>query len=175
MKSVILIFSLLTTPLAFSQENRTEFDIRDDKKYGVFLGLGSPYPSLIGINLGYNIQDLRITTGFAEVETTSSLSFDGQGWTSKKMKATSYDVGLEHYFDRGAALRPLVGAHMGYVEISGSGELEIQGFSKDTLHSYINVGLDYMSETGYQVAFGFNQGLVNNSKSSIYINTGMFF
>ncbi len=181
MKNVLITALILLShsQLCSAQENSVSArvaDVRDQHQYGVYLGFGTPYPSLMGLNVGYNVSDFRVTAGFAELETTTSLSFDSTtGWTQEKMKATTYDVGTEYYFKRGQSWRPLVGVHVGYVDISGRGSLSINGFGEDTLHAYANVGLDYMSQGGYQFAIGYNQGFLQNGNGSIYVNTGRFF
>lgn len=181
MKNILygLLFILAQSQHCFAQENTVTAkvdDIRDQKKIGVYLGLGTPYPSLIGVNVGYNISDLRITAGFAELETTTSLTYSSaNGWSEEKAKASTYDAGVEYYFMHGESFRPVAGLHVGYVDVSGKGEISIQGFKKDTVHAYANIGIDYMSQSGYQFALGYNQGIVANGSGNIYVNTGRFF
>lgn len=181
MKNVLYVLALLLAqPInSFAQDNvltAKSDDVRDQKKYGVFVGLGSPYPSLLGLNVGYNLSDLRITAGYAELETTTSLSYNSTtGFVEEKSKASSYDVGVEYYFMKGQSWRPVTGVHMGYVDISGKGSLSIDGFKKDTLHAYVNAGIDYVSPAGYQFAIGYNQGFIANGNGNVYVNTGRFF
>lgn len=181
MKNILyaLIFILAQSQHSFAQENVISTkagDVRDQKHYGVYLGLGTPYPSLLGINVGYNISDLRITAGYAELETTTSLSYNNStGWTEEKAKAASYDAGVEYYFKHGQSWRPVAGVHVGFVDISGKGGISVDGFKKDTVHAYANAGIDYMSQGGYQFAVGYNQGFISNGGGSVYVNTGRFF
>ena len=45
------------------------------KKLGSHVGLGDPFPGLIGLNIGYNLnKDIRLTAGYAEVEVTTSIT-----------------------------------------------------------------------------------------------------
>ncbi len=182
MKNVLsVLMVLLAQPInSFAQENVVSAeveDVREQKKYGVYLGIGTPYPSLLGINVGYNISsDVRVTAGYAELEATTSLSYDSStGWQEEKVKASTYDLGAEYYFMKGQNWRPVAGLHMGYVDISGKGDMTINSFKKDTVHAYVNAGVDYVSRNGYQFAIGFNQGVVENTNGSIYVNAGQFF
>lgn len=174
-----VIFILAQSQHSFAQDHVVTTkagDVRDQKKIGVYLGLGTPYPSLLGLNVGYNMSNVRLTAGYAELEATSSLSYNNStGWKEQKVKASTYDAGAEYYFKHGESWRPVTGVHVGMVDISGKGDLSIQGFKKDTVHAYANAGIDYMSQGGYQFAVGYNQGFVNNSSGSVYVNTGRFF
>lgn len=176
---VLLVF--LAQPInSFAQENVVSAeveDVREQKKFGVYLGIGTPYPSLLGINVGYNISsDVRVTAGYAELEATTSLSYNSAtGWQEEKVKASTFDLGAEYYFMKGQSWRPIAGVHMGYVDISGKGEMNINSFKKDTVHAYVNAGVDYVSRNGYQFAVGYNQGVVENTNGSVYVNAGQFF
>jgi hypothetical protein len=181
MKNILyaVIFILAQSQHSFAQDGSVSTkasDVRDQKKFGVYLGFGTPYPSLLGLNVGYNMSDLRITAGYAELEATTSLVYNNStGWSEQKAKASSYDTGVEYYFMHGESWRPVAGVHVGYVDISGKGGISIQGFKKDTVHAYANAGIDYMSQGGYQFGVGYNQGFVSNGDGSIYLNTGRFF
>lgn len=170
---------LFQSQTSFANENVVSTrasDPREQHKYGAYLGFGTPYPSLMGLNVGYNMGDVRLTAGFAELEATTSLSYDfNSGWTQETMKASSYDIGAEYYFMPGENWRPVTGVHLGYIDLSGKGNVSFNGFSKDTLHAYLNLGIDYMSSTGYQFAVGYNQGFIQNGNGGVYVNAGRFF
>ncbi len=181
MKNILYVaFFLLAQPInSFAQNNVVSTqsqDIRNEKKYGVYLGLGTPYPSLLGLNVGYNVSDIRLTAGYAELEATTSLTYsDAAGFQEEKAKASTYDTGVEYYFMHGENWRPVAGVHFGFVDVSGKGNISIDGFKKDTFHAYANAGIDYVSQNGYQFAIGYNQGFIANGNGNVYINAGQFF
>lgn len=145
------------------------------KKWGTFVGIGDPFPGLIGLNGAYQVTpDLRVTAGYAEVEVTSSLSFDSSGVHEDKLKAQTYAVGAQYAFTNWA-FRPNVGAHLGYFHVSGKGDFDLNGFKKSTMHAYTNAGFDYVSQSGFQAGLGMNLALINASGSGFYANLGWFF
>ncbi|MGE0529026.1 MAG: hypothetical protein AB7G93_03520 [Bdellovibrionales bacterium] len=172
-----IILSIAASP-AWAQEageSRAEAPPSEHKRFGTFLGIGNPYPSLIGINAAYQpTRDLRVAAGYGEVEVTSSISISSSGVTEKKVKAQSYALGADYLF-MDTAIRPLAGARIGYFDVSGDGEIELQGFDKSTFHMYSNLGVDWISQSGVNVGTGFNVALLGASGVSFFANVGYFF
>jgi hypothetical protein len=145
------------------------------KKYGVYASIGNPYPTLLGVNAAYNINsNLRATVGYGEVEATSSLTFDDNGFHEEKVTAKTYAAGAEYLF-LNSPVHGIVGLRAGYFDVSGKGKIEIDGFKKSTGYVYSNAGIDWIGESGYQVGAGMNVSLVGASGAGFYLNSGYFF
>lgn len=147
----------------------------DTKKIGLGVGIGDPFPGLLGINGAYQLaRDIRVTAGYAEVEVTTSMSISESGFESKKVKAQTYALGGQ-YLLTDWAVRPNAGLHAGYFSVSGDGDFSINGFDKSTFHMYSNIGIDWVSRGGFQLATGMNVALLNGSGAGWYGNLGWFF
>ena len=175
-KNFIAVF-LLTVLLGFqsqaAQETRTS--AKPKRAIGTYVGLGNPFPSILGVNAAYNVtNNIRAEIGYGEVEVTTSLSFNGAEFVSETTKATTYAVGGDYLFTDWA-VRPLLGARIGYFDITGDGEFSVQGVDKSTFLSYLTAGFDYISGGGYYFGAGLNQAFVGASTSNFYANVGYFF
>lgn len=149
--------------------------IETESKLGANVGLGDPFPGLIGLNLAYNLtEDIRITAGYAEVEVTTSISFTESGVASESIKAQTYGVGGQYLFTDWA-VRPTAGLHAGYFSVSGEGEFSVNGFDKSTAHIYSNLGFDWIADSGFHAATGLNLAMIGGSGSGFYANLGYFF
>ncbi len=169
--SFLLIFLLSTGALA----NKTSAKINAEKNIGTYVGLGNPFPSLLGLNAAYNInENLRAVLGYGEVEVTTSASFDGTTFATSSTKATTYAAGADYLFTDWA-IRPIVGARVGYFNIKGDGEFSVQGFDESTFLAYASAGLDYLARGGFYFGAGMNASFVGKSSSSFYANLGYFF
>lgn len=170
----LLLVAALVSVQAMGQGS-TSGSVERENQYGVNLGIGDPFPGLIGVNGAYNInKDLRITAGYAEVEITSSISFTESGLATETIKAQTYGLGAQYLFT-GWSVRPTAGAHLGYFNVSGEGEFSINGFDKSTTHMYTNLGFDWIGQSGVHSAVGMNVAVLGGSGSGFYANLGYFF
>ena len=180
MQKLSLLIGLLwgLSALAQTSEIRAEapkLDSRDANKMGVMMGIGSPYPSFLGLTFGYHLnKDVRLSLGYGEIEITTGLSFSDSGFKAKTVKATTYDVGADYFFlqDR---LRPLIGVHAATLNIEGDGEINLQGFTKSGVHAYSSLGIDWVAENGFQAGTGMNVAVLGASGSTFYINSGYYW
>lgn len=158
-----------------AQEASVSTKIQNEKKLGGNIGLGDPFPGLLGINAAYNLSnDIRLTAGYAEVEMTTSLSFTNNGLEQKTIKAQTYGVGAQYLFTNWS-VRPTAGLHAGYFSVSGDGDFSINGFNKSTAHAYSNLGFDWIAQSGFHLATGLNVAVLNGSGAGFYANAGYFF
>ena len=148
----------------------------EDRKYGAYLALGNPYPSLIGINAAYNIDDnWRASIGYGEVEATTSVAIDSSGNVSEqKVTAQTYSAGVDYLF-LDTIIRPVVGARAGYFSVSGQGDFSIQGINKSTALLYSSVGADWLAKNGFNIGTGLNIAMLGGHGVNFYANVGYFF
>ena len=164
--------------LAQTSEIRTAAknqDAREFNKMGVMVGIGTPYPSLLGLTFGYHLnKDVRLSVGYGEIEMTTGLSVSNAGLQTKQVKATTYDLGADYFFmqDR---LRPMIGVHAASLNIQGDGEINLQGFTKSGVHAYSSLGIDWVANNGFQAGTGMNLSFLGASGSSVYVNTGYYW
>lgn len=148
---------------------------KPDKQFGAYVGIGNPYPSIVGVNAAYNITpNFRATAGYGEVEVTTSISFSGSSVSSEKITAKTYGLGLDYLIMDGA-FTPVVGLHGGYFDVQGKGTFSVQGVEKSTALAYSNVGIDWIAGNGFNLGTGLNVALVGGSGASFYGNIGYFF
>lgn len=149
--------------------------VKAEKQIGTYVGFGTPFPSLLGVNAAYNFSNnLRGVLGYGEIEVTTSLTFNGPDLVSQSTKATTYAVGADYLFTDWA-IRPIAGVRAGYFNIKGDGDFSVQGFDKSTFLSYVSAGFDYVGSGGYYFGIGLNQSFIGKSASSTYANMGYFF
>jgi hypothetical protein len=142
------------------------------RPYGGTVGLGSPFPGLLGINVHKNLTaDWRATAGYSEIEVTT-----GFGPFVEKVKATTIALGAQRLFTDWA-VRPVVGLHAGYFKVKATkgAEIDMQGFDKSTALAYSNMGIDWTSQSGFNMGTGMNVGVAGGSGASFYANIGRFF
>lgn len=181
LKKIFFVFmSLLTASLsrgAWASDEATSVSTTAPsfKSYGVAVGLGDPFPGLLGISASYNFtKDLRVKIGYAEVEVTSSVGFNGNNFYSETVKAQTYAVGAQYLFTDWA-VRPSVGLHAGYFDVSGKGKFEVSGFDESTAYMYSNFGMDWISGSNYQLATGLNVAFLGGSGAGFYASAGYVF
>ncbi len=181
MKTMIFFVALLTCNSSLSAETvgksttSTSHQIASERKIGVGVGLGKPYPGLIGLNAGYHLTpNLRLTAGYAEVEVTTSMTYSEGALNSSSTKAQTYALGSEYFFTDWR-VRPGLGLHAGYFSVKGDGAFSINGFDRSTAHIYSSVGFDWIARSGFNLGTGLNVALVEGSGTSFFLNAGYFF
>ncbi len=148
---------------------------RADNKIGSFVGIGNPFPSILGINAAYHITPrIRATAGYGEVEVTTSITISNAGVASEKVTAKTYGLGAEYMLMEGN-FTPVVGLHGGYFDVKGKGTFSVQGFEKSTGLAYANAGIDWLTSGGFNLGTGINVALLGGSGASFYGNIGYFF
>lgn len=172
---ISLVLVLSQAALAATNTSSMGRPVREDKKWGVMVGIGSPYPSILGLTVAHNLSnDVRLSFGYGEVEMTTGFSFSGNSIATQTVKGTTYDIGADYLFMQNS-FRPLIGLHAAYFDISGEGDLNLMGFTKSGAYAYSNIGFDWISEGGYQIGLGYNLALAGGGSSGGYINTGYYF
>lgn len=177
MKLKFLVFALVTvftTQSAMAAEGTSTASL-PEKQFGANVGLGDPFPGLLGLNFGYNWDNnIRLTAGYAEVEVTTGFSFSGNEMTSQTIKATTLAAGAE-YLMTDWAMRPVVGLKVGHFSVSGEGDISINGFESTKGYAYSNLGFDYLSQGGFHAAVGMNLAVANATGTGFYTSLGYFY
>jgi hypothetical protein len=143
---------------------------RMKNRLGAYLGLlGDPFPTIIGVNVAYNIFDfMRATGGFGQV--SASASFGG---AEVSAKATTFGLGTR-FFVPGWSLSPVGGLSFAAVSVSGSG-VSVNNFSDSGSHVYATLGADWQAASGFNVGVGYNISFKSGIGGMPYINLGWFF
>jgi hypothetical protein len=186
MKRLLAVLSISTVVLAtlsplraigaeVSTQETPKNSNRLDHRIGFSLGILDPNPGLLGLNAHYNINDyLRASAGWANLETTSSISVDGNTTTSQKSRADTFGVGLTGAVP-GWNLTPTLGLHYARIFYSGTPGLEVGGFKESGGHVYTSIGVNYQSPSGFDVEVGYNLSLASNVGGSAFAHLGWFF
>ena len=138
------------------------------RKAGVYLGvLGDPFPTLLGVNLGYNLTDfMRATAGLGRVSATIGTA---------EASATTLGAGTR-FFVPGWSLSPSAGVSFAYVSVSQSGgaAVTVGNFTKSQAHIYANIGVDWQAASGFNVGAGYNLSFMGVGGMP-YLNLGWYF
>ena len=178
MKIFLFLVGLSLGQGALAVEGETRAAVKSEdavKTWGTYVAFGTPYPSLVGINAAFNMDEhMRASIGYGEIEVTSSLTFTANGVEEQKIKAQTYSAGMDYLFlDTWA--HPVLGAHAGYFSVTGNGEFEIQGIKKSTGLLYGTVGVDHTAANGFNIGTGFNVAVLGGHGLNYYVNLGYFF
>lgn len=140
---------------------------RGVRHFGVSVSaLGDPHPSLVGINLNYNLGSLfRISAGYGVI-----------GQLSQPMSATSVGGALK-MFVPGWNLSPFLG--LGYTHFTLSGELSsilgVTGFNSSGDYPYLTTGIDLQTVGGFNIGFGVNRAFIESPTMTPFGYLGWYF
>lgn len=158
-----------------SNKIETTTSSRSAKRLGAYLGIGEPAPTLIGINLAYNVTDfLRASAGYGSLSVATSLSFGSDGsLTANEASAKTFGVGVRGLVP-GWSVSPTVGLHFAHVSYSGAGGLTVGGFQESGSHIYGSLGVDWQASFGLNLSAGYNYSFKSGIGGSAYLNAGWF-
>jgi len=176
MKKVLFVLLLASfaqaaeTTSTLETEGRltTKVSNRLAKKTGITTGFGSPFPSLLGLNVNYNVKDwLRANVGYGEI---SVSTFDSSA------KVTTLGAGADALVP-GWNLSPIAGLRVSKVDVSSSGgaSVSVQGVEESTTLLYAQAGLDWQAQGGFNIGAGQVVGLSGGEASGSYLNLGWYF
>ena len=178
-----MIWTLVTISslgaVAFAAENESTASAglsnRMNNKLGAFVGIvGDPYPSILGVNVGYNVTDfMRASLGYGSIEVTTGMSVNGSSVATTSTKVTSVGAGLTGFMP-GWNLSPTAGLHITNVSTEGDGEIEVQGFQGNGTLLYGSLGLDWQAGSGFNLAAGYNVPF-GKGAGGLYASAGWFF
>lgn len=147
---------------------------RGENKFGLFLGIDTPAPSLLAFNLGYHLGEAaRISAGYGSISATT-VSTTG----TAELKATTIGGALNFYIPEWS-FSPTVGLGFASVSVTATGTAvstaEVGGFSASASHMYITTGFDWNTHFGFYMGFGAHISMKSGVGALPYLNLGWFF
>jgi len=158
-----------TKTSSFSSSETTVDSNRMLRKAGVYLGLiGDPFPTLVGVNLAYNLTDfMRASAGLGRVSATLGTA-----------EASATTVGASaKFFMPGWNLSPVAGLGFAYVSVSqtGAAAVSVSNFGSSAAHVYASLGVDWQAASGFNVGAGYNLSFKSGVGGLPYVNLGWYF
>lgn len=143
----------------------TEVSNRVKNSLGAYLGIGEPSPTLIGLNVAYNVTDfLRVGAGYG------SLKFQ---MGSVEASASTFGFGVRGMMP-GWNLTPTVGLHFAHVSYTGDRILDVGGFTESGSHLYGSIGADWQTEGGFNLNAGYRYSFKSGIGGGAYLGAGWF-
>lgn len=163
--------ALASTEPATSYADAEKLSHRSEKKLGGYLGLlGDPAPTLVGLNVAYNLTDyMRASVGFGRVSTGATIQMQGSEIQTEESSMTTIGLGTK-FMMPGWSLTPVLGLGYSHVFMSG---MESSDFKANNL--YMTVGADWQTKGGFNLGLGLNKGLTSGAPTAPYVNLGWFF
>lgn len=163
----LTVFSIVANGATEKVEETMSNRMRN--RAGGYVGiLGDPFPTLVGLNLAYNVLDfMRATAGLGQVSATVG---------DAEATATTIGAGAR-FFVPGWSFSPVAGVSAAYVNVSQKGGMSItvKNFEESGMHLYGSLGVDFQSEGGFNIGAGYNVSLRSGIGGLPYINLGWYF
>jgi hypothetical protein len=156
----------LTSPLARAADGGS----RTLHRFGLYAGLGDPFPSLWGIHAGYNLADfLRVTAGYGS-------------FTYFTVNVTSMNVGVKGFVP-GWKVSPMVGVNYNLISSNATtitvNTLTFANPAGTNLNALtLNLGVDWQTDGGFLLGGAYNLPVGNalwSGGSTFGIYIGYFF
>lgn len=165
----MLVIAAALCPL--SQVRADDSSARLNHRFGFYSSLlGDPFPSLWGVNIGFNLfRFLRLTGGYGSV----SATFASGGTLS----VTSIGGGAK-LFMPSWNFSPVAGINYTNITVSASGLAQgdaVNGISASGSAVYTNLGLSFQAGSGLMIEAGANVGLSGGVTTTPYAALGWFF
>ena len=142
---------------------------RMKNRAGGYVGLlGDPFPTIIGLNIAYNVLDfMRATAGLGQV----SAQFG-----TAEATATTIGAGAR-FFVPGWDFSPTAGLSFAYVSVSQTGgmSVSVKNFDESGAHLYGTIGVDWQAATGFNVGAGYNLSFKSGIGGLPSLNLGWYF
>lgn len=162
---------LLSLPAQAAPELKSEVSAgtRESKKIGLYLGVVSePYPSILSLNIAYNLLDhLRLNAG------AGTLIF-----------GSSYGIGAKYLFSPASSFSPILGLSASRTRLIDfiSGAFGGRPSPDDIVwSSTLTGGVDWQAQNGFYLEAGLNWMWFASPSDIIgtrvlpYLNVGLFF
>lgn len=179
MKKHLILFAIAflsfeTNGYSATGESTESVSPRAKNKLGGYLSISEPSPTLVGLNVGYNVTDyLRASAGYGRLAVTSSLSIGSDGEiTGTEASATTLGFGVRGFVP-GWALSPTAGLHFAHVAYGGEG-LEVGGFKESGSHLYLTAGFDWQMDSGLNFGGGYRYSFKSGIGGGLYLSAGWF-
>lgn len=155
---VLALAAVLGVPTPAQAERRES--IRKERVLGGMLGLLDPYPSLLGLTLGWH--------------TSSSVRLE-LAWGRQNLElshVTTWAVGAK-FFVPHWDLSPWASVH--FATVGHSGPDPILGFAKSGSHGYAGLGIEWLTPSGFTASLGYHVSTKGNAASQPMLTIGWFF
>ncbi len=166
--AVVITAGMMGMSANAAEESTLGMSNRMKNRAGAYLGLiGDPFPTLAGVNVGYNFFDFfRATAGLGQMSTTIG---------SFSASATTIGAG-GRFFVPGWNLSPVAGLSAAFVSISQSGgtSLSVNGFNQSGFHIYGTIGVDWQTASGFNLGVGYNLSFAPGVGGLPYLNLGWY-
>jgi len=159
----VAIFAAMAPCVSYAAEGITEEvgSNRLSHRFGAYLSLyGDPYPSKYGANIAYNVYDFARITG-------------GVGTDSDRITVNSVGAGLKLLVP-GLQLTPVAGVNFAFANVQGGQPVNVRGFNASGSHVYFNLGADWQTGIGVNLALGYIHSFRSGVQDAIYANVGFF-
>lgn len=177
--AVLATFAFATATSVFAMEAGTSLTSapsnRSAKKLGVYLGYGEPAPTVLGINVAYNLADfVRLRAGYGKLSSGTSVSVGGQTFDLGEASTTTLGAGAR-FSVPGWNLTPTAGIHFANVSYTGNGLTTVGGFNESGSHVYSTLGVDWQAQSGFNAGLGYQFSFKSGADNGLYLNAGWFF
>lgn len=168
---VALLMGLLLAGAAFGGEAGTSSH-RMNRRAGMYLSYGDPYPTVIGVNAAYSVTDfLKAQLGFGKISVASGIDFTTGAVT--EASATTIGLGVKGMVP-GWNFTPTVGLHWAHVSYSGAGLLKVGGFQDSGSHVYGSLGFDWQTAAEFNLTGGYQFSFKSGIGGGVYLGAGWF-
>lgn len=177
MKAVSLLtvlVALTLAPASYGAENQSAATVSDtgsrtENPLGAYLGVGTPNPGILSINVGYNIAEfMRAEAGYSSLSASIGTA---------EASASTIGFGVRGFMP-GWRLSPTLGAHFASVSYSSNDsglDVTVGGFNTSGSHVYLSGGIDYQAQSGFHGGLGYTYSLRSGIGGSTYVQLGWFF
>lgn len=161
LSAILIVFTFTTHAYAGN---------RASNKFGIIVGIDTPFPTVFGGNVAFHLGDFaRISGGYGSISATS---------LDAKLEASTLG-GAFNVFIPSWNLSPTVGVGYAQVDVKVTGTaaatLDVGGFKASDSHTYLTYGLDWVASSGFHFGLGMNTSLKTGVGSLFYLNLGWFF
>jgi hypothetical protein len=155
--SLLLACLLFVGPAARAERRES---LRKEKTLGAMVGLLDPYPSLIGLTVGW------------QTSTTLRLELGVGRQNLELSHVTTWAAGVK-FFVPHWDLSPWASVH--FASVSHDGADPILGFSRSGTHAYAGLGLEWLTETGFTASVGYHVSTKGTASSQPMLAIGWYF
>lgn len=166
-KSLLALALILTTTFTNAYAGSSDAS-RSKHRLGFYLGIIDPFPSLLAVNLGYNVSSyLRLHGGYGNITATSA---------GGSLSISTIGLGA-NVFVTSWAFSPTIGFSWAKVSVTGSATAGTNsyGFSASGSHMYVGGGFDWQAGIGFNFGLGYNFSLQSGVGGAPYLNLGWYF
>lgn len=147
-----------------------------DANVGLYLSIGNPYPTPLGINFGYHLTPgFRLGLGYGEVSHTEQVLTKGRYTQESRTVGEAIVLSGDFIFSEQTDARPTVGLKLSRLNYHQPRDARSSSRHFDSTYAYTSIGLDYLDSIGFYLGTGLNVAVIGASGANFYLNTGYFY